>query len=60
MCYFVGLIYSTVITGSFLLLYLCYFVYSTCQNYNQLKNDNNGDDEIIQDVIKNQSTFCPI
>ena len=55
LCYFVGLLYSTLITGSILLLYLIYFIYVTCKNYNQLKNENE-DDEIIEDVIKNQST----
>jgi hypothetical protein len=43
LCYFIGLLYSVVVTGSLLFLYLIYFVYVTFKNYNQLKNENEDD-----------------
>ena len=46
LCYFIGLLYSVVATGSLLLIYLIYFVYITITSYSQLKNENE-DDEII-------------
>ena len=38
LCYFIGLLYSGIVTGFVLLLYLIYFIYVTFKNYNQLKN----------------------
>ena len=40
LCYLVGLLYSTVATGSLLGLYIIYFIYITIKSYAQLKNDN--------------------
>jgi hypothetical protein len=38
LCYFVGLFYSTVITGSLMALYLVYFIYMTIKGVGELKN----------------------
>jgi hypothetical protein len=53
LCYFVGMLDSVLITGSLIVLYLIYFVYSTVKNYKTLVEDNPQDD-IIQDNIINQ------
>jgi hypothetical protein len=38
LCYFVGILNSAMITGSFVVLYLVYFIYVTIKSYRQLKN----------------------
>ena len=40
LCFFIGLLYSSIATGSILLLYLVYFVYGTIKGYGKLKNEN--------------------
>lgn len=59
LCYFVGLLYSAIITGVLMLLFTIYFVYLTYKDYGKLKNENVGD-EILEDNIKNQSKLLLI
>lgn len=56
LCYFMSMIYSILITGSFIVLYLIYFVYATVKNVQKMTEDNPQDD-IIQDNIRNQRNF---
>jgi len=51
-----SMIYSILITGSFIVLYLIYFVYATVKNVQKMTEDNPQDD-IIQDNIRNQRNF---
>lgn len=50
------MLYSVLITGSFIVLYLVYFIYVTVKSYQTLAQDSLQDD-ILQDNIRNQRIF---
>lgn len=51
LCFFVGLLYSLLITGSAIALYLVYFIYSTVKVYQQHEPQ---EDDLLDDHLRNQ------